>query len=387
MGWILVLVGSYFDYHIECLLRSLTAPPTSSNSMLQSNETVALLSDSVLPAWTQIDMDEYHRNRSLVVKCFGHGTDDLGKITKQDALYWMDRAGPKVYMIIFQIQLVFTSAYVSLLLLSFIRHVLEYCHLGVAIVYTIVSILPIYLLVSRYQKSAANVAMASSFGIHRRPQAISQVIRDEKVGRIIRAMMVMYKLERATQHGFSLDDHSGDHSHGASPTSGYIAPSSSSELKEVAKSFDSLDPSGDGKIESHELKKVFDKLGAHTSEENIQAILQVLDKNGDGHVAKDEFISFYSAHVLAVVVNEHSLHELAHDIYHRFDRDDSGQITLGEFKDVLDAFNVGFTVNEIGHLVNELDEHGDGQVGEHEFFEVLKKHRHLFENYELPPLV
>jgi Ca2+-binding EF-hand superfamily protein len=54
--------------------------------------------------------------------------------------------------------------------------------------------------------------------------------------------------------------------------------------------------------------------------------------------------------------------------------------------DVLDAFNVRFTGNEIGHLVNELDEHDDGQVGEHEFLELLKKHRYIFEKHELPSL-
>jgi Ca2+-binding EF-hand superfamily protein len=339
-------------------------------------------------------MDKYHQNRSFLAKCLGHGTGDTSKITKQDALYWMDRKGPKVYMIIFQIQLVFTSAYVSLLLLSFVEHVFEYCELGVTIAYTLVSFLPIYLLVSKYQESVANVAMACSFGIHRRPQAVSQVIRDEKVGRIVRAIMVVCKLERATENGFSMDNSGGHHSHGTSTTShtgatgGHISSSSSSiELEEVGKSFDALDPSGDGRIECGELASVFEAMGVHTSQENIQAMLQVLDKNGDGHVAKDEFISFYSTHVLSSVgVDDHSLHELAHNWYHRFDRDHNGQITLGEFKDVMDAFNVGFTMNEIGHLVNELDEHDDGQVGEHEFLELLKKHRHLFERHELPKL-
>jgi Ca2+-binding EF-hand superfamily protein len=153
-------------------------------------------------------------------------------------------------------------------------------------------------------------------------------------------------------------------------------PSSSNELEEVAKSFDALDPSGHGIIESRELRNVFEAMGVHTIDENMAAILHVLDKNGDGHVAKDEFLSFYSQQSLSSIgVDEHSLHELAHDLYHRFDRDHSGQIALGESKDILDALNVGFTVNEIGHLVNELDEHDDGQVGEHEFLELLKKHR------------
>lgn len=385
------MMGSYFDYHIVVLLQSLSAPPAF-RSVSMTNENVSLLrSETALPAWTRIEMDEYHRNRSFLANYLGRGSSDPSMITKQDALYWMDRNGPTVYMIFFQIQLIFTSAYVSLLLLSFVEHVYENCNLGVTITYVVLSILPIYLLVSKYQESAANVAMACSFGIHRRPQAISQVIRDEKVGRIIRALVVVWKVESAIENGFSMENPGGRlHLTGTtsytSDTEEHV-PSSSTELEEVSKSFDAFDPSGDGRIESHELKSVFEKMGVHTSEENIRAILHVLDKNGDGHVAKDEFLSFYSTHVLSSVgVDDHSLHELAHKLYHRFDRDNNGHITLGEFKDVIDGFNVGFTLNEIGHLVNELDEDDNGQVGEHEFFELMKKHRHLFERQELPDL-
>ena len=73
-------------------------------------------------------------------------------------------------------------------------------------------------------------------------------------------------------------------------------------------------------------------------------------------------------------------------MFELFDRDGSGTITIGEFKSVLDSFNVGFTVDEIGDLVNELDEQDNGTLSEEEFEEFLEKHKYLFERGSLPPL-
>jgi hypothetical protein len=119
-------------------------------------------------------------------------------------------------------------------------------------------------------------------------------------------MVVVCKLERKIETGFSVESCGGHSHHDTSTTShtdattshagatGENGSSSSTELEEVAKSFDALDPSGNGRIESRELRNVFEAMGVHTSDENMAAILHVLDKNGDAHVAKDEFISFYS---------------------------------------------------------------------------------------------
>ena len=42
-------------------------------------------------------------------------------------------------------------------------------------------------------------------------------------------------------------------------------------------------------------------------------------------------------------------------------------MNLQRLKGTLDAFNFGFTVDEIGELIQELDEDGQGSVGEEEF--------------------
>jgi Ca2+-binding EF-hand superfamily protein len=365
-GWLIFLVGNYFDYHIWRILQNMVASPPSTSE--GSSESGALIPSS-LPAWTEIDLAQYLENGSWLVRCFGNPT----KATRQDTFYWMERKGPKLYLILFQIQLVFTAAYISLLLLTFYPYMFRESNLVKFLFYVVVSLLPVCLLSSKYQTAAANMTTASSIGVHRRPQVVAQVIREEKTDRIIRAMVTMQKLQNAARSGFS------------SPSTATPTPSTDTVvLAEASKTFDALDKSGDGKIQTSELKNIFKALGAPTTEESLQAIVQLLDKNQDGHISKEEFMSFYSANI-RFEHDHHGLHELAHDMFQQFDQDQSGEITLGEFKAVMDAFNVGFTVDEIGDLVNELDEQDNGTIGEHEFLELLETHHHLFQQNKLPP--
>jgi Ca2+-binding EF-hand superfamily protein len=353
----------------------MAAPITSEGG---ATEIGALLSSS-LPAWTRIDLDEYKNNRPWLARCFG----SHGAISRQDSLYWMERKGPKLYLILFQIQLIFTSAYISLLLLSFLPHMYQesstmgYSRLAL---YVVVSLLPIYLALSKHQTAAANMTMASSIGVHRRPRAVAQVIREEKTDRIICAMVTMQKLQHAARTGFAS---SSSPPQDTTPTD-HSRPHTVA-LNKVAKTFDALDSSGDGTIGNQELKQVLSALGAPATDESLQAMIRLLDHNQDGHISKDEFLAFYSANII-LEVDHHGLHELAREMFQQFDQDNSGEITLGEFKEVLEAFNVGFTVDEIGDLVNELDEEDDGTIGEHEFFKLLEKHRYLFKKHSLPPL-
>ena len=106
-------------------------------------------------------------------------------------------------------------------------------------------------------------------------------------------------------------------------------------------------------------------------------------QNNDGHIDKNEFLAFYLANV-AIKPDKKSLKALAGQIFEDFDADRSGEITLTEFKEILDSFDLKMTLDEIGLLVNELDEHDNGTISEHEFVELLEKHKRLFED-ETPP--
>ena len=143
------------------------------------------------------------------------------------------------------------------------------------------------------------------------------------------------------------------------------------ELNEVGKTFDSFDRSGDGSISYDEFEHLMTQLGAAMSHENLKTMISMLDEDGDGEVSKDEFITWYAEYAGEEDI---SPHERAKYLFSLFDTTGSGELTIGEFKRKLDALNVGFTVDDVGALVNELDEDNSGSIGLHEFEDLLNKY-------------
>ena len=86
-------------------------------------------------------------------------------------------------------------------------------------------------------------------------------------------------------------------------------------------------------------------------------------------------------------IDHETLHDLAKDVFAQIDIDKSGEITMSELKHTISHLHAGFSLDEIGALVAELDETGDGTVTEHEFMHlILDKHYRMFEHAPLPSL-
>ena len=177
-GWLVFLLGAYFDFHMVQILEAMTAnlQPTKGDSP-RASERGPLIGGGKkeLPNWTKIDLTDYKTNgRGWLARLFVHGP--VSKLTRQDALYWMERKGPKCYMIVFQVQMVFTAAYISLLvLIMFPYRMKEGTPIAERIAFLVLSLLSMYLLLSKYQTAASNYVLACSIGVHRRPGVISQV--------------------------------------------------------------------------------------------------------------------------------------------------------------------------------------------------------------------
>ena len=439
----------YFDYHIQQICKSFVAEADNNSTAngVGGAESQPLMSQpmlSTLPAWACVDMNNYMtKSRPWMAKLHAKVPP-----TPQDTFYWLERKGPRIYSVVFQIKLVFCAAYCSLLLLSFLPFMWDIPENSLVIrgysfppsayfgLYFVVSILPIAIRLSQTGTSAGNMALVSCIGVHRKPQAVAQVIREEKTDRIIRALVLLQKLQQAAESGFT-----------STPSSSPSASASSSSIEvdpvdvaEVSRTFDAFDESGDGSIATSELQDVMRQLGAPATTDSLQKMIRVLDSNGDGSVSKEEFLNFYTTHILAAEAHEgdhgHGHHEehkrmkeKAHYMFSLFDKDGNGSITIGEFKHVLDTFHVGFTVDEvrcfrpellnflrsqgfdflsthwnldfgymacvltyfvshkIGELVNELDEQDNGTLSDEEFMEFLEKHKYIFQKRPLRSLV
>ena len=127
--------------------------------------------------------------------------------------------------------------------------------------------------------------------------------------------------------------------------------------------------------------RFFLDLGADLNDEMMSNILRALDEDMNGKICRDEFVAFYARHIMSDN-DEKSINERAHDMFKLFDRSGDADITIGEFKVALDAFNINFTVDEVGALIEELDEDDKGTVGVHEFHHLLHKFDSLFKPHQ-----
>jgi Ca2+-binding EF-hand superfamily protein len=374
-GWILLLFRNYFDYHIQNILYCMASPISFSHKQDgtrrdRDEETTPLFpSNSRLPGWTEISDEAIQAN----------GGSRGKKLTRQDLLHWDGRDGPKTYQLLFQIQLVFTSAYMSLLILSIYPYMARETPLGRFIVFVILSLLPFGLLLLSLRRSAANMTVVCSIGIHRKLQTIAQVLREGKTEHVIRSLVLMQKLQHLAASPGGLK---------RGPESSNLTLCQEIELADARKIFRAMDKSGDGQLHVEELSTLMKKLGAPTTDDSFQAIVKMLDPNEDGIITLEEFLSFYQCNIRLNETHHlsRSLHELAHQIFAQFDRDNSHSVALSEFKDVIDSFNVDFTIDELGELINEIDHDNTGSIGVHEFEDLLHNHRHLFQAFHLPQL-
>ena len=343
------------------------------NSLLDVDETTFLNSlvansdDNLsLPMWTEIDIDEFHQKRSWLTKLLvgGHAN-------RQHAIYLLDRRGPKVYMLLLQANLLFLGIYAAMTFLGFFRFMYQEDSTLVFAAYAILASLPILGNMFTKQHLVAILSEVCCMGAYRRPNIVADVLREEKTAHVVRAFIVIYRMKR---FAISADKREYDRDLACVERMHF----DKFELKEVGKTFDAFDKSGDGSISYDEFESLMKNLGAEITEEGLNRMIGMLDTDGDGEVSKEEFINWYAEHANDDDLSEE---ERARFLFQMFDRDNSGEITIVEFKNKLDALNVGFTVDEADAIVNELDEDNSGSIGLHEFAHLL----HSFYPKELQP--
>lgn len=358
----------------------MAAPLPGSRRQNGIQESASLVPSS-LPTWTKIEFHEKDRTSD--------GPHKLGakRGTRQDSFYWRGRDGPRHYRFVFQIQLVFTSAYISLLLMTFYPHMYRETSGAEFVLFVVGSLLPFGLLLGSLRRSAAYMTVVSNIGAHRMPQTVAQVIREEKTARVVRSVVLVQKLQLLAA--------APPPPKGPLTMRGSYSPMSAGqtlELESAGKAFDAMDKSGDGHVRAGELKDLLRALGAPTTDQSTGSILRLLDADQDGAVSRDAFLDFYRRNILSSGEKkskkavDREMKDLAGRIFRQLDRDRSGSMSLSEFKAIIESCNVGFTIDELGDLVNEIDEDNTGSIGEHEFVNLLDKHRSLFQTYHLPPL-
>jgi calcium-dependent protein kinase len=132
--------------------------------------------------------------------------------------------------------------------------------------------------------------------------------------------------------------------------------SSTKDLDELTKIFQSMDKNGDGRLCKQELVTGFETLGLGSSE-TVAEIMKTCDVDGSGFVDFTEFC--VAAHNWENFMSKRNVEQL----FKMYDQDSSGTIDLQEFKNMLGP-HLG---EEYLELLKEADTNGDGVVDLNEF--------------------
>jgi len=311
-----------------------------------------------LPVWTDVDIAEYIRKRSPFTRWVAPGVPN-----RQQTLYWFDRKGPRVYLLILQANLLFLGIYSAMNVLGFLQFMYEE-PLHIFVAYVVAGTLPFLGIMFFKRHLVAVLSQVCCMGAYRRPNVVSDVLREEKTSRVVRAFIVIYKMRRFAAHA---ENASFDRRKASSAKKNFDKV----ELVEVGKTFDAFDTSGDGSISHDEFESLMSNLGAKMTTESLDSMIAMLDEDGDGEVSKEEFISWYAENAGQDDLSEW---ERAQYLFKLFDTNGSGELTIGEFKRKLDALNVGFSIDDVGAIVHELDEDNSGTIGLEEFADLLHRY-------------
>lgn len=133
------------------------------------------------------------------------------------------------------------------------------------------------------------------------------------------------------------------------------------ELHEVFKVFDA---DRDGKISMVELGCVLRSLGDDLSDDELGLMVRDADKDGDGYIDLDEFITLNTVGFDSGMPATDDLR----DAFYIFDADKNGLISAEELHRVLTSLgDAACTIDECRRMIKGVDEDGDGCVNFEEF--------------------
>jgi len=134
------------------------------------------------------------------------------------------------------------------------------------------------------------------------------------------------------------------------------------EVSELEMAFKVFDANGDGQICISELGAVLRSLGGDVTEQELQLIMNDVDKNQDGFISLEEFKDVHN------VVGEDPIREA----FATFDKDGNNLICADELRTVLMSLGEkGHSLEDCRRMIKSVDQDGDGFVDFKEFQNLL----------------
>ncbi|KAK6111045.1 EF hand family protein [Brugia pahangi] len=141
---------------------------------------------------------------------------------------------------------------------------------------------------------------------------------------------------------------------------------SNKELKEedLRGIFKEFDLNGDGYIQKDELNAVMVKMGQCPTDDELNAMFDAADKDKDGNIDFDEFLSIAYANPLSLSLKA---------VFDELDVDGDGCITRSELRTAFQRMGHNLTDSDIKAIYNQVDVNRDGKINFDEFCQMMTR--------------
>ncbi|KAL3512315.1 hypothetical protein ACH5RR_025032 [Cinchona calisaya] len=142
------------------------------------------------------------------------------------------------------------------------------------------------------------------------------------------------------------------------------------EIHQLRDIFSRFDMDSDGSLTLLELAALLRSLGLKPSGDKLHVLLANMDSNGNGAVEFDELVNAIMPELNKQLLRNQ---ELLLKVFHSFDRDGNGYITLAELAGSMAKMGQPLTYRELTEMIQEADTDGDGVISFNEFAAVMAK--------------
>ncbi|KAJ3674119.1 hypothetical protein LUZ60_006111 [Juncus effusus] len=138
--------------------------------------------------------------------------------------------------------------------------------------------------------------------------------------------------------------------------------------REIKEAFDLFDLDGSGSISATELTVAMRALGFEMTPEQINQMIDEVDKKGSGAIDFDEFLYMMTRRI----GERDTLDELIR-AFKIIDHDKNGKISATDIQNVAKELGEDFSLDEIKEMIQKADRDGDEEVDADEFIQIMKR--------------
>jgi calmodulin len=142
---------------------------------------------------------------------------------------------------------------------------------------------------------------------------------------------------------------------------------SEGQISEFKEAFSLFDKAGEGTITAVELGTVMRSLGQNPTDDELTAMINEVDADGNGTIDFPEFLTMM-ARKMSDIDSEAEIRAA----FKVFDKDCDGFITVHELRHIMPTLGENLTDQEIDDMIREADITGDGRVNYEEFFKMSR---------------